>query len=530
LKKSDAFLSLSRWPVIPAIALALALALGIRHLAFAATPGAQAGPSASEVWTMLASALAFLLPAGLTLLYAAALSERGAAEAATAALVTVALVCAGYLAVGFAFQFGGVALVSNLPGLSDLYWEWSALDKDWGPGWGIIGLSGFLLAGPMATPSSYTLFLSQLPMVASAAIILVMSLRGRVLPVATALGTLLMATVIYPIIGNWVWGGGWLTNIGRTLLLGHGFVDYLGAGTVHLTGAAATLAGILAFNLRLKTVPGGQEPVFPVGAKHASPLPAPGEEVPMPPAYLPVLAILGATLAAIGGMSLVLSVPLLQGSNLAPSVAAVNLLLAMAGGTLAAGFYSWFTTGRLDTLMSARGLVSGLAAGSAAAPFVPAWAALVIGTVAGLFLPSFIYVIGQVLHLDDPTAAIASHGFSGLWGLLALGLFADGQYGLNWNGVGPTEYLGIVGQGVSGYLTASGFAPDWPAQLYAQLTGAAAIVLFAFGTSWLLFRGIGQIVAAWESTGLEFGPIPEPAVKATDAGSGDSMEGKEPET
>jgi Amt family ammonium transporter len=361
----------------------------------------------------------------------------------------------------------------------------------------MIGLKGFFLAGPLATTASYTLFLSQLPLLASTTLIPALSLRGRVAPLAVALGTLLVAAVIYPIVGNWVWGGGWLYHLGHNLQLGHGFVDYLGAGTVHLAGAAVTLAGLLAFKLR-----------------HRPPARPQPEEVEMPPAYLPVLAILGALLTALGGMGLVVNNPLLQGLSLSPAVAAVNLLLAMAGGALAASLYTWFTTGHLDPLMSARGMVAGLISASAAAPFVQSWVALLIGTVAGLFLPSAIYLVGHLLRLDDPTAVIASHGVSGLWGLLAAGLFADGQYGLGWNGVGPVDYLGISGQGVSGYLTVSGFAPDWPGQLYAQIVGAAAIFLFAFGCGWFVFKVIAQVIAAWEKTGLEFGPTPAPATSS----------------
>lgn len=444
---------------------------------------------------VLAIALAFLLPVGLVLLYTAALSERWAVQSAASALSVAALAFICYLAVGFAFQFGGVALVNGHPGLSDLYWEWSALDRDWGPGWGMIGLKGFFLAGPLATETGYTLFLSQLPLLASAVLIPAMSLRGRTSPLVVVLGTLLTAAVVYPVCGNWVWGGGWLYNLGQTMQMGHGFVDFLGAGTVHLVGAAVALAGLLAFKLKHRPAP---EP------------PSSGlEVVEMPPAYLPVLAVLGALLSALGWIGATTGNPLLQGSNLPTAVAAANLLLAMAGGTLAASLYTWFTTGQLDPLMSSRGAVAGLISASAAAPFLQSWTALVVGVVAGLFLPSVIYLVGHLLRLDDPIAAVAGHGMSGLWGLLAVGLFADGQYGLGWNGVGPSDYLGISGQGVSGYLTVSSFASDWPGQMYAQLTGAAAIFIFAFGCGWLLFKAIAQVASAWEKSGAPMTSTPD---------------------
>jgi len=148
--------------------------------------------------------------------------------------------------------------------------------------------------------------------------------------------------------------------------------------------------------------------------------------------------------------------------------------------------YVWFVRGGPDLLMVARGLVAALIAISASCAFVPAWAALVIGAIAGLLLPLSIYLFDVKLRLDDHTAAVAMHGISGLWGLIAVGVFADGSTGAGWNGVGVTQYLGIDGQGVSGLLAGPGFQADWPAQLYAQLTGIVALLLLALAASWLI--------------------------------------------
>jgi Amt family ammonium transporter len=116
--------------------------------------------------------------------------------------------------------------------------------------------------------------------------------------------------------------------------------------------------------------------------------------------------------------------------------------------------------------------------------------------VAGLLLPLGIYLVEYPLRLDDPAAAIATHGLSGLWGLLAVGLFADGIYGAGWNGIGAEEYLGIAGQGVSGLLVASGFQLDWPNQLYAQLAGIATIAILAFTLAWLFFKTLNVLIKA----------------------------------
>jgi Amt family ammonium transporter len=98
------------------------------------------------------------------------------------------------------------------------------------------------------------------------------------------------------------------------------------------------------------------------------------------------------------------------------------------------------------------------------------------------------------------------HGISGLWGLLALGIFADGGSGRGWNGVGAREYLGIARQGVSGLLVRSGFQPDWPQQFYAQVAGLVALLILALGLSWLVFRGL----YSWASRVAEFRSQMEP--------------------
>jgi Amt family ammonium transporter len=443
--------------------------------------GSLAFAQASEAhlaWPLLAGCLAFLIPAGFTLLASGGLPEEKAVSTATIGLAATGLAIVGYLVCGFALQFGGIGLVSDLPGLDGLIWEWSPLDATWGTGWGALGLKGFFLQEGADASLACALFFSQLPLLVTACLIPLLTLRKRARSLALVPAALLITALVYPVVGNWVWGGGWLANLGLNLELGHGFVDFAGSGLVHLLGGAAALGGILALGFRRQRE-GEMEP-----AK-------------MPPVHLPLLAILGSLLLLIGWLGLVFSNPLhVSNESLPSSLMAVNVVLAASGSLLAATLYTWFTTGRADVLMATRGLAAGLIAISAACPFVPPWAALIIGTVAGLLLPLGIYLVEHLLRLDDPTAAIATHALSGLWGLLALAIFADGIYGAGWNRVGAEEYLGIAGQGVSGYLVASGFQTDFPDQLFAQLTGIATITIFAFALAWLFFRILDALIKA----------------------------------
>jgi Amt family ammonium transporter len=492
------------------VSFALLLAGGLAAPVLAAPPTQSPNAGPADL-ALLVVGLTMLLPAGLIFLNVAALAEERAVAAATGGLVAWGLAVVAYFAAGFALQFGGIAVVHNTPGLSGLYWEYSLLDTTWGTGWGMIGLRGFLMLGDAATPTALALFLSQLSFLGLAVLILYFTLQGRAPRWVILLASLLMGSLIYPLIGNWTWGGGWLASLGRNLAQGHGLIDAGGSGQAALTGAAAALAALLIFRPGPATdtaqMPPSDEP----------------EAVPMPPVHLPLLGLLGAVLMAIGWMATAYMLHLPTAVGASPALGAVNLMLGAFGGALAAGLYCWFTTGGLDPLMTARGWVAGLVVAAAGAPFVPAWSALVGGLVIGLFLPPLVFLFDRVLRLDDTGGALATFGLPALLGLLLPALLSDGRYGVGWNGVGGDKFLGVAGQGVSGWLVAPGFAADWPGQIYAQCVGAAAIVVWSFGLSGLLLRLLAGIIHAWERTGLEFGAPPQPVAEVEVVEPGESI-------
>jgi len=498
--------------LIVKVGFALLIVLALTGPVLAASPSASAA-AAAEDWEMLAVAFTLLLPIGVILLTAAAFPEEKAVAAATGGLVAWGLAILAYFAVGFAFQFGGIAVFYDDPDLAGLYWEYSLLDTTWGTGWGMIGLKGFFMLGAASTPGALTLFLSQLPLLGAATLIPYFVLQGRARRWLALLASLLMGSLIYPILGNWTWGGGWLANLGSNLAMGHGLIDAGGGGQVILAGASAALAALLVFRGK----PGGHAPdTTQVTDARGEDVPEemPGlekaETVPMPPVHLPLLGLLGAALVVMGWIGTGFMSHLATAVDTMPAVVVVNLVLGALGGALSAGLYSWFTTSHLNALMSARGLVAGLIVAVAGAPFVPAWSALAAGLVVGLLLPPLIYLLDRVLHLNDTASAVATFGLPALLGLLLPALVADGRYGVGWNGVGVEGYLGVDGQGVSGLLAATGFAADWPGQFYGQLVGGAAIFAWSFGLSWLLMQILAGIIHAWERSGLEFGAPPEP--------------------
>jgi Amt family ammonium transporter len=409
--------------------------------------------------------LGYLLPIGFFLLAWGGMEPERARRAAIQGLVALALATVGYFATGFAFHLGGAAVFSDRPGLGALDSIWSPLDRVRGLGWGVIGLKGFFLGQGADTPEALALFAAYLPMAATAVLLPVLALFGRARGGWVALMGLLTGALLFPLAACWVWGGGWLASMGQTLARGHGAVDHAGSGVVYLLGGMVAWGALTAL---------GREP----------PQEGPAE---MPPAHFPLLANLGVLLVVVGWLGWSLSGPLhADGARLDAGRMAVNGSLALAGATLTSLFYCWLALGRGDSLMVARGAAGGLVALSAGAPFLPPWAALVVGVVAGLLVPLGVYLVDRLLRLADATAAVAVAALPGLWGLLAVALFADGRWGQGWNGVGAEVYRTVIGQGVSGFLVAPGFLGDGPGQMVAQVVAVVAIGLLGFAGGWMI--------------------------------------------
>jgi Amt family ammonium transporter len=421
--------------------------------------------------------LGLLAPVGIILVLAGSLPADEAPKASLMGLVALCTAILAYFACGFAFQFGGLGLFSSLEGSEGLIREWSPFDIAWGLGWGTVGLDGFFLTGGADHPNMRALFLRYAFLAATATVIPATALYKRVKAPVTLLVVLLVPALVYPLFSNWVWGGGWLSQLGKNLALGHGFVDFGGSAVVFGLGGLVALAGAL---VALRFSPG--ESVEPAT---------------LPPVHLPILAILGGIFVLTGWLSW-MATPLRGTGNMEPSLALVNGLLGAVAGAMTASAYAWFATGEVHPLLGTRGLVAGLVAVSASCPFVPSWAALAIGAIAGLLLPLGIFLVERVARWRDPSAAIATFALSGIWGTLALALFADGRHGAGWNGVGEIDHLGIAGQGVSGYLTAYGYQPDIPGQLYAQVIAVVAMLLFILGLCWIVFRSTKYLFSLFQ--------------------------------
>jgi len=431
-------------------------------------------------WFLLTTAIAFLVPIGFVLVSISGLEVDYAWNAALGALAAVGLAAFAYWAIGFALQFGGVGLVYTDIGLRQLVWEWSPLSTNWGTGWGVAGLSGWFLSGGNISILTYTLFLVHLPWVITAVTLPVVALRGRAPAIVTMILALVIGGFVYPIAGNWVQGGGWLSALGRNLGLGHGLVDFGGAGTIHLVGAGFALAALVVW------VPRRQMVAL--------------EHLELPPVHLPILAVIGSLLIFAGNIGWQWSNPLQVNllGDLALMRGSVNSILLAAGGIIPPLLYTWFVTGQSEPMTCARGLIAGVVAGLAVGPFVQPGVAFAIGLLAGTTIPFSIFVVEGLWHLDDATGAITASGLPAIIGLLLIGIFADGVVGSGWQMTGQGSYLGIENQGVSGLFVLNGFQIDFPGQLQAQAIGVLSLSLWGFLVGMLVCIPLGLLFHALE--------------------------------
>jgi Amt family ammonium transporter len=262
-----------------------------------------------------------------------------------------------------------------------------------------------------------------------------------------------ISMLLYPIYGNWVWGGGWLAGLGTNLGLGHGAVDFAGSGVVHAVGGLTALAGAAVLGARIGKF-----------SKDGKPNAMPGHNIP--------IALLGTFILIFGWFGFNAG-STLSGNDLRISVIVVNTMLAGSVGSLVAMAIMWRRFGKPDPSMTANGMLAGLVAITAPCAFVPAWGAAAIGAVAGYLVVAAVFFIERRLKIDDPVGAIAVHGACGLWGVLAVGIFADGTYGEGWNLVqGPVKGLLYGDAG----------------QLVAQAVDVGVLLLFVLPLAYAFFK------------------------------------------
>lgn len=459
------------WKGLLAILLAV-LALGLFTARAYASGAPQQTPddtvtNLNLLWVLIASFLIFFMQAGFALVETGFTRNKNVAHTMMMNMMVFCIGAVGYWLTGFALQFGGVNY--TYPAINGLdAWAFSPVTLgDWGGlldkpliigGSGVMGLSGFLLGGLSANAGVLIFFIFQMVFMDTAATIPTGSMAERLKFVGFALMSLWVSMFIYPLVGNWVWGGGWLANLGRTMGWGNGAVDFAGSGVVHTIGGCVGLAGAMVLGPRIGKF-----------NKDGSANATPGHSIS--------LGVLGTIILFFGwfGFNPGSSLGFVGAFRNLAVLAAVNTLLAGAVGGVAAMLYMWIVSPikKPDPGMSVNGILAGLVAITAPCAFVDVWAAAVIGAIAGVWV-CIASVLLERLKIDDPVGAVPVHLGNGIWGVLAVGIFANGNPDTAlWNGVSSP---------VTGLLYGSG------TQILAQLAEAVSIFVVVFGATWAFFK------------------------------------------
>src|SRR6202161_4361822 len=434
--------------------LALKLADGVGHTRIAA----------NFSWTLLIGYLVLFMQAGFALLTCGLVRKKNAAHLMMLNFAAYVFAFLAYYAVGYAFQFGAVAInaaPTNLGGIPTLNHFLVGSGQ-----WGFVGGKGFFLVGPAYDSASNCLTLFEVVFMETAGYIIVGAVCERITFWAFLLCELFIGAILYPISGCWTWGGGWLSQVGSTLNLGHGYVDFAGSTVVHAVGGFCAMALAIILGPRLgKYGRGGKIRVFP--------------------AHNIVYVVTGTFILLFGWMGFNPG-STLGATDLRISVVAVNTNLSAVAGSAAAMLLWYLLFGKPDITMACNGMLAGLVAITAPCAFVPPTAALIIGVIAGVLVCGGVLFNERVTKIDDPCGAVSVHGFCGLLGGVCVGIFGDGTYGSGWNGVGATSYLGHAGQGVTGLLYGD------TRQFFCQLLGASLCAIWAFGATFIVFWAVNK--------------------------------------
>lgn len=405
---------------IPISALLTLIVVGVAH--------AQDGPETDTIisqidtiWLLLATFLVFFMQAGFAMVESGFSRSKNAANLLMKNLMDFSAGSLLFFAIGFGLMYGTSVA-------------------------GIIGTDNFFLSKFGYGPENgydWAGFLFQLVFAGTAATIVSGAVAERLKFNAYLIYSVILIGLIYPISGHWLWGGGWLAKLG--------FIDFAGSTIVHSVGGFAGLAAAMILGPRVgKFNNDGSSNVIP------------GHSL--------TLAALGVFILWFGWFGFNPG-STLAGMNPGIGYIAVTTNLAAAAGAVSALIVNWFRTGRPSTEMALNGALGGLVAITAGTASVTPIGAVIIGLIAGLVLVYGIAFIENILKVDDPVGAVAVHGLNGVWGTLAVGLFAAPQAG------------GLTDMGdVAGLFYGGGFT-----QLGIQFVGSLAVGLWAFITMWVLF-------------------------------------------
>jgi Amt family ammonium transporter len=415
------------------------------------------------MWTLVTGFLVMFMQAGFAIVETGLCRAKNANHTMMMNFMVYGVGMLAYWFIGFGIQMGGVGAIANLGGTAPLNTEHSI--TLFGKAFGLFGQHGlFLTQGGSYDVSVMVIFLFQMVFMDTALTIVTGSAAERWKYAAFLVSSFMLGAFIYPMFGNWAWGGGWLSTLGTNFGLGKGYCDFAGSGVVHAVGglSALALAMIVGPRLGKYTRTGASNAII-------------GHDI--------VLVLTGCFILAFGwfGFNPGSTLGASGNGNLRIGSIAVNTMLAGMAGGFSAMFYMWMRYGKPDASMSGNGLLAGLVAITAPSGFVNTVGAVIIGLIAGVLVCVSVEFVDRVMKVDDPVGAISVHGANGLWGVISVGLFADGKsnYGGSWNGV-------------NGSVT--GLFYGDASQLVAQLIGVSVLIGLVFSVVFVVNLAIDGVV------------------------------------
>ncbi len=382
------------------------------------------------IWTLIAAILVFMMQAGFAMLETGLTRSKNATNIMMKNLMD--------------FSIGTLAF--------------------WMVGYGIMfGVDSFFLTGATAQVSeglsTFTTWMFHVVFAATAATIVSGAVAERTQFKAYLIYTVFITALIYPVVGRWIWGGGWLSDLG--------FVDFAGSTVVHSVGGWAGLAGAFVLGPRI-----GKYVKKKVKNASTGVLATLKEEIKEIPGHSVPLAALGVFLLWFGWFGFNAG-STTSGVDLSIARIMVTTNLAAAAGAVAALFFSWLATGKPHISHSLNGAVAGLVAITAGCATVSPSSAAIIGFIGGVVVVLSTRLFERKFKIDDPVGAVSAHGVAGAWGTIAIGLFADSQ----------------LGGGLDGLFFGGGFY-----QLFVQTLGVVAVFGWTVVTSLILFYAIERFV------------------------------------
>jgi Amt family ammonium transporter len=430
------------------------------------------------MWTLITGFLVMFMQAGFALVETGFTQKKNVAHTMAMNFMVYGIGMIGFWICGFAFMFGGALNVATLGGAPGVVSHEYVVHL-FGHDFGLWGKVGYFLNSDVYDVGVFTLFLFQMVFMDTTATIPTGSMAERWTFKSFIVFGFFISMFVYPIFGNWVWGGGWLSQLGVNFGLGHGHVDFAGSSVVHEVGGVAALAGAIVIGPRIgKYLKDGTVNTIP------------GHNIPM--------ALLGTFILAFGWFGFNPG-STLAGADMRISVVAVNTMLASAAGAISAMLYMYLRGQKPDPGMLANGMLAGLVAITAPCAFVNAGSAVIIGLISGVLVIVVYNFVDRKLKIDDPVGAFAVHGANGFWGVLSLGLFADGSYGDGWNGVAGTVKGLFYGDSK---------------QFLAELIGGVTCFVFVFVVMYAFFKLSNKVVKLRVAEAVEVGglDIPEMGV------------------